>query len=152
MSRMAFAACAVDGFDDVREAAASALVLFPCHLPGLESPQALVPVLQWALDLAASPRGREGDAGARLLCVMYQQYGARLAWKLSVWPEVAVTGPFGSASAGTHAEGADAETRFEALVCFTSSLCDALQVRTTGHFAICLTLVTPQHSQQTWMK
>ena len=54
----------VDSWDKVREQAACALSRLPAPLPGLGSPEALLPQLQWACGLLSSPRVREADAGA----------------------------------------------------------------------------------------
>ncbi len=54
---------AVDSWDRLRDGAVSCLMKLPSPLPGLETPEALLPQLQWACRLLRSPRVRESDAG-----------------------------------------------------------------------------------------
>ena len=58
---------AVDSWDRLRDGAVSCLMKLPSPLPGLETPEALLPQLQWACRLLRSPRVRESDAGGLLL-------------------------------------------------------------------------------------
>ena len=54
---------AVDSWDRLRDGAVSCLMKLPSPLPGLQTPEALLPQLQWACRLLRSPRVRESDAG-----------------------------------------------------------------------------------------
>jgi len=53
----------VDSWDRLRDGAVSCLMKLPSPLPGLETPETLLPQLQWACRLLRSPRVRESDAG-----------------------------------------------------------------------------------------
>lgn len=53
----------VNSWDQLRESAAKVLLLLPSPLPGLASPQQLLPLLVWAAQLLDSPRQHEADAG-----------------------------------------------------------------------------------------
>lgn len=53
----------VDSWDRMREGAIACLLRLPTPLPGIGSPEALLPQLQWAARLLRSPRVRESDAG-----------------------------------------------------------------------------------------
>ena len=53
----------MDSWDRMRDGAVSCLMKLPAPLPGLDTPQALLPHLHWACHLLRSPRVRESDAG-----------------------------------------------------------------------------------------
>lgn len=57
------AGASVDSWDRMREGAIACLLRLPIPLPGLGSPEGLLPQLQWAARLLRSPRVRESDAG-----------------------------------------------------------------------------------------
>lgn len=69
----------------------------PSPLPGCTTPQQVLPLLQWALQLLQSPRVRESDAGARALQLLVLKYLAGLGWVLCVAPEPAVSSPAAAA-------------------------------------------------------
>lgn len=54
---------AVDSWDRLRDGAVSCLMKLPSPLPGMATPEALLPQLRWACSLLRSPRVRESDAG-----------------------------------------------------------------------------------------
>ena len=58
----------------MRDGAVSCLMKLPAPLPGLETPEALIPHLHWACHLLHSPRVRESDAGTsykhNILCAI----------------------------------------------------------------------------------
>lgn len=56
----------VDSWDRLRETASEVLMALPAPLPGLETPEQVAALLQWARKLVSSPRVRESDAGAPL--------------------------------------------------------------------------------------
>ena len=58
------AAAAVDSWDCLRDGAVACLMKLPSPLPGLGTPEALLPQLRWACQLLRSPRVRESDAGS----------------------------------------------------------------------------------------
>lgn len=53
----------------MREGAIACLLSLPTPLPGLGTPDELLPQLQWAARLLRSPRVRESDAGLPSLFV-----------------------------------------------------------------------------------
>lgn len=53
----------MDSWDRMRDGAVSCLMKLPAPLPGLGTPEALLPHLHWACHLLHSPRVRESDAG-----------------------------------------------------------------------------------------
>ena len=57
------AGASVDSWDKMRERAIACLLRLPTPLPGLGTPDALLPQLQWAARLLRSPRVRDSDAG-----------------------------------------------------------------------------------------
>ncbi|KAL0046958.1 hypothetical protein WJX82_002976, partial [Trebouxia sp. C0006] len=77
---------AVDSWDRLRDGAVSCLMKLPSPLPGLETPEALLPQLQWACRLLRSPRVRESDAGSRLVCMVYEKYVLGLGWHIQLFP------------------------------------------------------------------
>eukprot|EP00958_Prasinococcus_capsulatus_P004448 scaffold412_cov388-Prasinococcus_capsulatus_cf.AAC.22 len=81
----------VDSWDVLREKAFTLLVQLPTPLPGYGTPESLVPILEWALQLMRSPRVREGDAGALILRLIFHKYTTELGWVISLHPEVSVS-------------------------------------------------------------
>lgn len=69
----------------------------PSPLPGCTTPQQVLPLLQWAMQLLQSPRVRESDAGARTLQLLVLKYLSGLGWVLCVAPEPAVSPPAAAA-------------------------------------------------------
>lgn len=57
------AGASVDSWDKMREGAIACLLRLPTPLPGLGTPDGLLPQLQWAARLLRSPRVRDSDAG-----------------------------------------------------------------------------------------
>ncbi|DBA69567.1 TPA: hypothetical protein ACH3X2_012764 [Trebouxia sp. C0005] len=78
---------AVDSWDRLRDGAVSCLMKLPSPLPGFETPEALLPQLQWACRLLRSPRVRESDAGSRLVCMVYEKYVLGLGWQVQLFPQ-----------------------------------------------------------------
>ncbi|DBB01023.1 TPA: hypothetical protein ACH3X1_000923 [Trebouxia sp. C0004] len=78
---------AVDSWDRLRDGAVSCLMKLPSPLPGLETPEALLPQLHWACRLLRSPRVRESDAGSRLVCMVYEKYVLGLGWHVQLFPQ-----------------------------------------------------------------
>ena len=80
----ALLASGVDSWDRVREKAASVLTSHVAPLPGLGSPQDVSALLLWMGALCRSPRVRESDSAARLLCMLAAKYVGTLRWRLAL--------------------------------------------------------------------
>jgi len=78
----ALLAAGVDSWDRVRERVAALLSRHAAPLPGLHSPAQLQQLLQWLGALCRSPRVRESDAAARLLCTLADKYVLQLRWSV----------------------------------------------------------------------
>lgn len=110
--------------------ACSVLEQLPSPLPGLEQPQQLQPLLNWALQLTHSPRVRESDAGARLLRLLLIKYVLGVKWRLQLHPEPSVQGAAAAATKdasssskrGAAAAAVDADALVASVMCFLSSL------------------------------
>lgn len=73
-------AAAVDSWDNLREGAMRVLQKLSRPLAGCTQPEQVQQLLHWSMALLASPRVREADSGARLLCLVQEIYVADLAW------------------------------------------------------------------------
>jgi hypothetical protein len=82
--------------------------LMPSPLPGCETPQQLLPLLTWAMQLLQNPRVRESDAGARTLQLVASKYLVGLGWTLTVAPKPSVTAA-GAAGAAVEAPASDGQ-------------------------------------------
>lgn len=104
----------------------------PSPLPGCSSPQQLLPLLTWALQLLQSPRVRESDAGARTLQLLVPKYLVGLGLGLTVWPQPAVdvdgvaTTRDSSAAGGAGGGGSSNEQQQQQLVQAAASLLGSL--------------------------
>ena len=67
----------VDCWDKLRETSISVLMSLERPLPGLEGPEAVRDLVQWARRLVGSPRVRESDAGAGLFFAIHT---AHIIW------------------------------------------------------------------------
>lgn len=115
---------AIDSWDRVREGAFHLLMAYPSPLPGVASPPALQPLVQWTLRLLHSPRVRESDAAALLLRLVFCKYVLGLRWRLKLHPEVAVVAhPEASIEGAVLSDQGRLEATFE----YLDSLCDMLQ-------------------------
>jgi hypothetical protein len=80
----ALLASGVDSWDRIREQAAGVLTSHLAPLPGLASPQDVSALLHWMGALCRSPRVRESDSAARLLCMLAAKYVGTLRWRLTL--------------------------------------------------------------------
>ena len=67
----------VECWDKLRETSISVLMSLETPLPGLEGPEAVRDLVQWARRLVGSPRVRESDAGA---CLLFAIHTAHIIW------------------------------------------------------------------------
>jgi hypothetical protein len=79
------------------------LELMPSPLPCCETPEQLLPLLTWAVQLLQNPRVRESDAGARTLQLLVSKYLVGLGWTLTVAPHPAVAAAAAGAVLGASA-------------------------------------------------
>ena len=80
----ALLASGVDSWDRIREKGAAVLTSHLAPLPGLASPADVSSLLHWMGALCRSPRVRESDSAARLLCMLVSKYVATLRWTLAL--------------------------------------------------------------------
>lgn len=78
--------CLLDSWDKIREGAAEALLLLPAPLPGIDTPEDVLRLMQLGLTLLRSPRLKDTDAGARIILLIFQQYVMGLGWRCGVHP------------------------------------------------------------------
>jgi hypothetical protein len=73
----------IDSWDKTRQLACEILQLIPGRtLPGFETTDQVDKLMLWTLDLIASPRVKESDAGALLLRLVYQRYILGAGWSI----------------------------------------------------------------------
>ena len=80
--------CLLDSWDKIREGAGEALLLLPSPLPGIDTPEEVLKLMQLGLNLLRSPRLKDADAGARIIVLIFQQYVMGLGWRCGVHPAV----------------------------------------------------------------
>eukprot|EP00210_Caulerpa_lentillifera_P001879 g1808.t1 len=83
--------CVQDPWDYMRSKTIECLESFMSPLPGLTTPEELIPVLEWSCSLITSPRLRDNDAGARLLVLLFKKYTITMKWSIVLKPVLVVS-------------------------------------------------------------
>ena len=99
----------LDSWEVMRVAAATALTALATPLPGYTTPAAVCRLVTWAKGLLCSPRPHEADAGARVVALVHSAFVAKLGWRVTLEPAVAVQLPLEGGRQGSEGGGQGGE-------------------------------------------